>query len=214
VKVQAVIVFLAIVLASCTTTVTPVSTGTPVAPTSTVTLEITPASTPSPMPTQPTFAVIMPDAIQVEKWKEYQAELAKAITCDSGHDCPGYEYALCEWDILRQSGQEVYVWALCYAPHAGNRKPAVIHLEADRSIRNVEVPIGGSSWDSDLLRLFPADVREKLDLYYFLTCPYCGRPEILRIHLQYRLTHPDEPPLIILSATPTATPMPRDLRSS
>jgi hypothetical protein len=112
------------------------------------------------------------------------------ILCDSGHDCPYYEFALCEWDILGQSGQEVYVWAICDSPHAGNRKPAVIHLEADGSIGNVEVPIGGSSWDSDLLRLFPTDVQEKLDLYYFLTCPYCGRPEILRIHLQYRQTHP------------------------
>jgi len=158
------------------------------------------------MPIQPTFAVITPDAIQVEKWKEYQAELAKAVICDSGHDCPNYEYALCEWDILGQSGQEVYVWAICYAPHAGNRKPAVIHLEADGSIRNVEVAgYKGLFYD---LELFPLDVQEKITLYYSSSCTYCGRPEVLRIHLQYRQTHPGEPPLIILSATPTATPTP------
>ena len=206
-KAQTIITFLVVILASCASAVTPVSTETSVPPTSIATLEVVLTLTPSPMPTQPTFPVITPNAIQVERWKEYQAELAKAINCDSGHDCPGYEYALCEWDILGQSSQEVYVWAMCEAPHTGNRKPAVIYLNADGSIRNVQVPVG-SAWDSDVLKLFPADVREKIDSYYSTTCPYCGRPEVLRIHLQYRQTHPDEPPLIILSATPTVTPMP------
>ncbi len=211
-KLGTLIALLATILTSCalapTEIPTPKMTSTPVPPTSTATLPVVFTMTPSPMPAQPTIAVITPDAIQVETWEEYQAELAKAITCESGHDCPDYEHALCEWDILGQSGQEVYVWAMCETLHAGDRKPAVIHLAADRSIRNVEVPIRGSSWDSDILRLFPADVRKKLDLYYLLSCPYCGRPETLRMHLQYRQTHPEEPPLIVLSATPAATPTP------
>lgn len=211
-KLGILIALLATILTSCALAPTEMPTlkltSTPVPPTSTATLPVVFTMTPSPVSEQPTIAVSTPDAMQVEIWKEYQAELAKAVTCESGHDCPNYEHALCEWDILGQSGQEVFVWAICETLHAGDRKPAVIYLAANGSIRNVEVPIRSSSWDSNILRLFPADVRKKLDLYYFLSCPYCGRPETLRTHLQYRQTNPDEPPLIVLSATPAATPTP------
>ena len=132
------ITLLAIILVSCTPEVTLVSTETSPPTTLTPTVEVITTVTPSPMPAQPTFAVITPDAIQVERWKEYQAELAKAITCDSGHDCPDYEHALCEWDILGQSDQVVYVWAMCETLHAGNRKPAVIQA----MIRKLNASLG------------------------------------------------------------------------
>lgn len=200
-KAQTIIILLVIILVACTPAVTLVPTEMSPPKKLTPTAEVIATVTPSPMPAQPTFAAITPDTIQVERWKEYQAELAKAITCDSGHGCPDYEHALCEWDILGQSDQVVYVWAMCETLHAGNRKPAVIHLKVDGSIQNVKVPVG-SSWASDVLGLFPAYVREKIDLYYSPSCPYCGRPEVLRTQLQYRQTHPEEPPLIVLSATP------------
>lgn len=205
-KTRIVIVLLTTILAACA----PVTTPTPTAVSPTITPTATFAiSTPSPYPTQPPIPIMTPDAIQVERWKEYQAELAKVITCDSGHDCPNYEHALCEWDILGRADRDVYVWALCDALGASNRKPALIHLNEDGSIRNVEVPINGPSWDSDILRLFPADVREKVDSYFSSYYSFnSGRANELRIHLLYRQTHPEEPPLIVLSAMPITTPTP------
>jgi len=144
----------------------------------------------------------------LERWEEYQTELAKVLLYGYGPDA--YKDALCEWDILGRSGQEVYVFAICVTTppfeEGGSRQPAVIYLEADESIQNVRVPgYKGPYYD---LKLFPVDVQEKLELYYFTVCVYCGRPEELRIHLLYRQTHSDEPPLNVLSATPIPTPTP------
>jgi len=143
----------------------------------------------------------------VEKWKEYQTELAKVVLSETGSvEYPFYEIALCEWDILGRSGQEVYVWAVCSAPSSGGETPAVIHLKADGSIEYVEVPGHGSTMETNIQKMFPADVRAKFDLYY--SSSFYGRTRDLMDHLQYRQTHPEEPPLIVLSATPAATPTP------
>jgi len=153
---------------------------------------------PSPLPTQPIVPVITPDAVQVEIWKEYQTELAKLVLSDSGAEFPFYKDALCEWDILGQSGEEVYVWADCFVPGTGGRGPAVIYLGTDGSIRDVKYAFPSSSRDVTISGLFPADVQAKIYTYFS-----SERPQEMGRHLIYRLTHPEEPPLIILSATPT-----------
>jgi len=163
--------------------------------------------TPSPFPTESPLLLLTPDAIQVERWKEYQAELAKLVLSDSGAEFPFYKDALCEWDILGQVGQELYVWAVCSSLGSLGEKPAVIYLEADGSIRDVKVVFHGSTWDSRIRELFPADVQEKIYSYASLS-PFSGRPLDMREHLGYRLKHPEEPPLVVLSALPTATPTP------
>lgn len=163
--------------------------------------------TPAPVPTQPIIPLITPDAIQVERWREYQAELAKLVLSDSGAEFPLYEDALCEWDILGHSNQEVYVWAVCATPNSLGEKPAVIHLETDGSVRDVKVVFHGSSWDSRIRELFPIDVQEKIYLYSSFS-PFSGRPLDLRIHLGHRLKHPEVPPLIVVSAMTTVTPVP------
>jgi hypothetical protein len=138
----------------------------------------------------------------VERWKEYQTELAKYIISDSGAEFPFYKDALCEWDILGQSGQKVYVWAMCYVPDiAGGRAPAVIDLDADGSIRQVKVPVHGSTMETDLQKMFPADVREKINLYFLSSSLDAGRVREMGNHLTYRLTHPNVPPLIFISTT-------------
>lgn len=210
-KAQTFLALLLILLTACAPAVTPAPTETllpsAVPPTSTATADIIPAATtPSPLPTQPIVPLITPDAIQVARWKEYQAELAKLVLSEAGDIFPDYESALCEWDILGRSDQEVYVWAECIGPNAAGRKPAVVYLEADGLIRKVRVAgYKGLFFD---LGWFPADVREKITLYYSSSCTYCGRPEELRMHLQYRQTHPEVPPLNVLSAMPTATTTP------
>src|SRR5688500_3590697 len=87
---------------------------TTILPTSTpATIFIPAIVTPSPLPTEPIIPILTPDAIQVEKWKEYEGELAKLVLSDSGAEFPRYKDALCEWDILGRAGDEVYVWAQC-----------------------------------------------------------------------------------------------------
>src|ERR1700752_32529 len=59
-------------------------------------------------PTRPGETLITPEALQVERWKEYQTALAKNVLA---HLPP--EEVLCEWEILSRSGNDVYVWAVC-----------------------------------------------------------------------------------------------------
>lgn len=151
----------------------------------------TPTVTPTLTPGPPIIPIFTPDAVQVERWREYQTELAKSLI----PEIP-YESLLCEWDILGRFNQEVYVWAMCSAPGSVGRKPAVIYLETDGSIRKVKVAgYKGLFYD---LELFPTDVQGKIDLY-----EYSSGANEMAIHLYYRETHPEEPPLVILSATQT-----------
>lgn len=188
-----IITFLIIVLASCalmpTETPTPTVTSTPGPPTPTTTLEVVSTTPPPPMPVRPTIVVITPDSAQLGRWKEYQGALAESFSFSQS------ESALCEWDILGQSNQEVYVWAVCEGLGGSSvSAPAVIHLRADGSIQNVENP---KHWSSDIPRMFPTNIQQKFDYYHF------GRANELLAHIAWRRTHPEEPPLIVLSATPT-----------
>jgi hypothetical protein len=175
-----------------------------------IVLSAAPVSTPTLLPTQPPISILTPDAIQVEHWREYQAELAKVVLAgyspDLGYDPDLYKYALCEWDILGRSGQEVYVWVLCAIQGGGNgRGPAVIHLDPNGTIQSVKVAgYDGPFYD---LGLFPEDVQEKLDIY--ISPPFSGgRLLEMGSRLDYRLIHPEEPPLIVLSDALVITPTP------
>lgn len=140
-------------------------------------------------PTRPGETLITPDAIQVERWREYQTALAKNVLADLPP-----EEVLCEWEILGRSGSDVYVWAVCRGKVGGGSVPAVIHLETDGAIKSVERAI---NWSADIPRLFPPDVIEKFAHYQG------GRAGELREHIEWRRTHPEEPPLIVLSTTLT-----------
>jgi hypothetical protein len=200
-----------------------------------IVLSATPISTPTLLPTQPPISVITPDAIQVERWREYQLELAKALFVYNPefpqiqYDPEEYKDALCEWDILRQSGQEAYVWAVCASADGLGypSNPAVIYLKPDGSIQKVSVasikidrPNPYLIYD---LHLFPTEIQKKLCLYYFSgympQCPEIdpayipsdyqqSRESVLLSYLKYREEHRDEPPAVVLSAVPTATPTP------
>ena len=179
---------------------------TDIARTQTALPTVTPSPTatplPSPYPTQPPLPILTPDAVQVERWREYEAALAKVIL-------PMFEYmVLCEWDILGRSELEVYVWATCRIPGANDSRPAVIRLGLDGAIQEVEVPRRGHSSNVD--ELFPKQVQEKFDAYTGNSI-FDGRIRELYDHLVYRETHPETPPLVVLSSytpLPTATPTP------
>lgn len=203
---QYLLIALLLSLISCTNEPLALPAETPsqkvVSPTPIITLTPIPATEFStPLPTQPTLAFITPDAIQVERWREYEVALAQGIL-----PMFPFESILCEWDILGRSGQEVYVWALCAFPNKGDdMRPVVIHLEADGSIRGVEIPKRGSS--SDISRMFPEEVQAKFSLYTGNSL-FDGRLKEMLNHLIYRETHPEEPPLVVLLATWTPSPTP------
>ncbi len=169
-------------------------------PTPTVISTATPKATL--IPTLPPPPIITPDAFQVERWREYETALAKSIL-------PMFEYmVLCEWDILGRSELEVYVWAICRNPAGDDSRPAVIHLEIDGSILEVKIPKRGTP--SNVNELFPKEIREKFSLYA-LGATFDGRRKEMYQHLLYRETHPETPPLVVLSSytpLPTATPTP------
>jgi len=147
---------------------------------------------PTPTPTRPGETLITPEGIQAERWKEYQTALAKNVLAHLPPD-----EVLCEWDILGRSGNDVYdvyVWAVCEGKLTIVSLPVVIHLETDGAVQSVERPI---NWSRDIPRLFPPDVIEKFAHYQG------GRSGEMREHIEWRRTHPGEPPLNVLSATPT-----------
>ncbi len=154
----------------------------------------------TPLPTLPvTPPFITPDAIQTARWKEYEAILAKSL---------GFlpQETLCEWDILGTSEQILYIWVVCentipfgttskgIKMYSSSSTPALIHIEKDRSVHSVEIPAPGIS---DYKRMFPTYVQEKFEFYRF------GRAKELSNHIEWRRTHPEEPPLIVLGATST-----------
>lgn len=197
-KTRILITFLAVTLAACAPVAAPAQNETPV-PAAAVTpsppTAIVDVSPPSPIPTQPIIPLITPDAIQVERWKEYQTALAKSIF---PNDPP--EWFLCEWKILGRSGLKMYVWAVCGVGQRIGSVPVVIHLNTDESIQNVERP---KNWNIETIhQMFPEDVRNK---FYFMEA---GEAQKMAEHLEWRWAHLGEPPLIILSATPVITPTP------
>jgi hypothetical protein len=209
-KTQIMIVFLAITLAACAraqtntadiqnTAVAIVQTG--VALTQTALPTAAPTNTPTALPTstpaatatptQPVVSIITPNAIQVERWKEYQTELAKSVL-----PYDPSPIVLCEWAILGQSNQEVYLWAVCEGV-TRDGAPVVVYLNTDGTIQNAKAVGYGSMRKTQIQQLFPPDIQEKI---------YSKSMQIIyeRLveHLDWRFSHREELPLIVLSATP------------
>lgn len=166
-------------------------------PTDEITDEMLRTAKAVPLSTQSMKAVITPEPAQLERWMEYENALAKKLMPLSPP-----EKVLCEWQLSGRSDQEVYVWAVCIettpvveiSPFFFRTVsiPAVIHIGADGAVQNVEIPEYGLNYISDIRRIFPLDAQNGLaDI---------GRMEA---HLDLRREHPEVPPLIVLSSTPT-----------
>ena len=198
------LIVLLVFLSACGKNTVALSTETPLPiPVSPTLVPTSPSSTiaPSPLPTQPIIPIITPDPIQVERWKEYEDALAKAIFRSSFIP----DEFLCEWEILGRSDQEVYVWTVCMSIFSAGVNsglpyhaeiPALIHIGVDGVVQSVDIPGGGSSYASDIRRMFPPNAQERYfeGLIHF---------QELTDHLRWRREHSEEPPLIVLSATPT-----------
>ncbi|MDL1919001.1 hypothetical protein FBQ83_06715 [Chloroflexi bacterium CFX5] len=205
------IVFLALMVAACApfqstpvdaqnTAMVAVQTYIALTKTALPTLTVIPTATPEAtlIPTLPPLPIITPNAVQVEQWREYQNALAKKLVSKFP-----VEIVLCEWDILGETEKELYVWAVCAAPGYVASKPAVMYFKTDGSIQGVEIAVYGSTWDSDIRRMFPEDVREVINSGFFIQ-----RSVELKNHIEWRRMQSEVPPLIILSVTLSATPTP------
>ncbi len=142
-------------------------------------------------PTIPVIPWVTPDPVQVEKWRDHEAALAADIL---SYLPP--ENVLCEWEILGQAGNEVYVWTVCgeiWDIRVGLEGLAVIYLGADGSVQDV---ISRIEFPEEIRQTFPPEVQERYfhGLIHF---------QELVDHLRWRLRQPYEPPLIGLRATPT-----------
>jgi hypothetical protein len=171
-------------------------------PTTTISPTIYPTAIPwsvatgSPVPTL--AGILMPDAVQVEKWKEYEDALAKALFPTGTilkHAHPDKKF-LCEWEFLGKTDQKVYVWADCMSTPSlyESETLAVIHINRDGAIQSVETPRAGS-YSQDIHKLFPLDVQK---MYFDRLIDF----RRLSDHLRMRITHPEEPPLSVHTATP------------
>jgi len=132
----------------------------------------------------------------MERWNEYEEALAQAFF--KSYFKP--EEVVCEWVILGQAVQEVYVWAYCsglysVAPSSGSI-PAVIHLDADGSVQSVEIPGSGTAYGEDIRRIFPPHVQERIFNHSISLQEMDDR-------LRWRRGHAEEPPLIVLNSLST-----------
>ena len=151
---------------------------------------------PTPLPTEPVFPIITPDPVQIQRWNEYEDALAMAFF--KGYFRP--EDVVCEWEILGQTDQKVYVYAYCSGiysatPSAGSI-PTVIHLRPDGSVQSAEIPGAGTHYGKDIRRMFPLDIQERI---FGHLISFQGMTDRIR----WRRGHPDEPPLIILNSLST-----------
>lgn len=124
----------------------------------------------------------------------YQSALASTFLYPGGSGTAG----LCEWEILGQSGREVYVWAMCQtaldAEGMAMSAPAVIHLGENGYITGVDVPRDGAHYGPDIRQLFPRRVEK-------MVFDHAIDTGAMWDHIQKRRQHP-EPPLIVLTQTP------------
>jgi hypothetical protein len=153
-------------------------------------------ASPLPPPPPERRANITLDEAQVERWQEYEKALAQKLMPPIAP-----EHVLCEWEPLGRSDRQLYVWTICtvlnpdleisplYFPVA--TLPAVIETNPDGTIQRVEIPQYGENYLSDLRRLFPNDL-------FRMSADAGGMEQ----HLDLRRQHPNEPPLIVLKATP------------
>jgi|GEM_PF-5228063 len=133
-----------------------------------------------------------PIAASAPRWTEYESALAQKFL-------PEGIKGVCEWEVLEQAAQDVFVWAVCHGNSAssgstGMSAPAVIHLTADGKIQSITVPRDGALYTQDVTALFPAELHERIFSHTL-------SPEMEK-HLEMRIAHPETPPLIVLTGTP------------
>lgn len=136
----------------------------------------------------PPKAVVVVGWRESPRWMEYEDALVKTILWEEGS---------CEWEILGQAAQEVYVWAVCRTLSGGGSSgPAVIYLAPDGKIEKVVIPGDGANYGVDIQALFPPDVQK------LVNAPDQEFIDTAWDHLIERQQDASIPPLIVLEGVP------------
>lgn len=125
------------------------------------------------------------------RWEMYEDALFRATLHKS------LVYGHCEWAILGEEKEKVYVWTLCKVngQHGALISvPAVILLGEQGQIAEVKFPDLGSDYSQSIKELFPEVIRAKMDYMR-------GYNTIDREHIFARETE-GGPPLIVIYGTP------------
>lgn len=125
-----------------------------------------------------------------DRWMLYEDALAARLLSIPMTRGAGY----CEWEILGQEGQEVYLWAICQV--AGNPNgsatsaPVVVTLANYGGIEWVDMPRDGTLYGEDIRAMFPKKLHNNI-------FDQDVDVEGMWTHIQSRHANP-EPPLIVL----------------
>jgi hypothetical protein len=126
-----------------------------------------------------------------ERWKQYEAAILTA--CYSDVYLPSEK--LCEWEIIEQRDNTIYVWAFCADVNGqGSSGPVAIYIASDGQVERAMCP---KVFD-DYKTLFPGDLYEKVNSYQ-------NRFDLDKAwqHLELRFQNRTIPPLIALEGTPS-----------
>ncbi len=136
-------------------------------------------------------SIDMPNDDYWEKhWKEYERAMLSA--CYSGVSLPSEK--LCEWEVITQRGNTIYVWAFCADVEGRGRSgPLAIYI---KSSGEVERAVCTRVFD-DYKTLFPGELFDEVRNYR-------NRFDLNRAwsHLELRFQNPTLPPLIVVDGTP------------
>ena len=186
-KMLIMVVLIAIILVSCASAPAHTSNEIPFSPTSIFTPTFTPVIKTLTLQVTLSVTPIPAQTAELEKWMKYERTLALEIL--------GTSDAICEWEILGQSNQEVYVWAICQITNleigSAASVPAVIYLGNDGNIEKVQIPGNGTQYGIDIRKMFPSELQEQIIMQSVSI-------DGMWSHIQSRHKNP-EPPLIVLS---------------
>jgi len=97
-----------------------------------------------------------------DRWMLYEDALsARLLSIPMARDA-GY----CEWEILGQEGQEVYLWAICQVAGdpdgSATSAPVVVTLADDGGIARVDMPRDGTLYGEDIRAMFPKELQNTI----------------------------------------------------
>lgn len=138
------------------------------------------------------------------RWMEYQIALLHGIHPVYPFTEKDIDEGLCEWSILGQRQQQVYVWAMCQiqppAGISGKSVPVVIRLSDAGNIVEVRIPRDGINYAEDIETFFPPNIQEII--LNFETLKKYFDPHEADEHLALRWENPSILPMIVEKETP------------
>ncbi|MBU0510674.1 MAG: hypothetical protein KKD28_11690 [Chloroflexi bacterium] len=165
-------------------------TAPPVAPSATLPPTQTVVVESETLPVPPTLTETTVSESTMPRWREYEFALSSTLLAGTG----GQNDGLCEWQLLGQQDEKVYLWALCQvrasADGAATMAPAVLFIGLE-GVYHVDIPRDGGYYVEDIKTLFPPELQTcALDITCF------DGPAAME-HIDMRRADPSMPPLIV-----------------